>query len=271
MLPILPFQEYNKVRPLIQPVDFHLALTSILEGISPAHILVDDPTSPTNAFITYKGKAWLLGNPHNTSFHSMLIDTLPTTYYNSLKAHHATAFRLYYHPTTWEEYLPILFPNAIGPTYVYNYWEVDARTKPWNITIPQEYQMHQITKDSLQVNLKNIDYVREETTSERLTIEEFLQHSFGYYLTHHHTIVAWCMSEYNTPTRCELGIETTPPHQQQGLAQLTASTVIHHALQHQITQIGWHCGANNLASNKTAQRLGFSKKHTYPVVIIKIP
>lgn len=57
-------------------------------------------------------------------------------------------------------------------------------------------------------SLRDLNYVIEETQSERLSVEDFLQKSFGYCVIHDEEIVGWCMSEYNVSHRCELGIAT---------------------------------------------------------------
>ena len=67
------------------------------------------------------------------------------------------------------------------------------------------------------------------------------------------------MSEYNTGTRCELGIAVTDAFQRSGLATLLATAVIRHALSVGIYDIGWLCWQDNLASIATAKKLGLQQ------------
>ena len=78
------------------------------------------------------------------------------------------------------------------------------------------------------------------------------------------------MSEYNVGHSCELGIATIEGYRCQGLATLTGTAIIRHALAQSINDIGWHCWANNEASIATAKKLGFTKKHEYSVYTISL-
>lgn len=49
------------------------------------------------------------------------------------------------------------------------------------------------------------------------------------------------------------------------MATLTASALVEHALSSGITQIGWHCWANNDGSIATARKVGFEKAKEHPV------
>jgi len=52
----------------------------------------------------------------------------------------------------------------------------------------------------MQHHLRDLNYVIEEMQSERLSVEDFLQKSFGYCVIHDEEIMGWCMSEYNVAT-----------------------------------------------------------------------
>jgi len=106
--------------------------------------------------------------------------------------------------------------------------------------------------------------------SERLSVEEFLEKSFGYVVIHGGRVVGFCMSEYNTGNRCELGIATNEAYQHRGLAKLTAVTTIRHALAVGIDEIGWHCATDNVASVATAESLGFERTAEYTVYWVSI-
>jgi len=104
--------------------------------------------------------------------------------------------------------------------------------------------------------------------SERISVQEFLEKSFGYSTRIDDEIVGWCMSEYNTANRCELGIATVGAYRRQGIATLLGKALIKHALAQDINCIGWHCWADNKPSIATARKLGFEKCFEYQVFII---
>jgi hypothetical protein len=59
-MPSLDLSQYDTVRPLFQPLNYHLATAAILDGSAPATIYVDDPARPRAAF-TWTGYRFYLG------------------------------------------------------------------------------------------------------------------------------------------------------------------------------------------------------------------
>jgi RimJ/RimL family protein N-acetyltransferase len=108
----------------------------------------------------------------------------------------------------------------------------------------------------------------EEMCSERASVEGFVAHSFGLCPVHESGALAgWCLSEYNTGDRCEVGIATLPPYQRLGLATPLGSAFVELAAARGVTRIGWHCFAGNAASVATALSIGFEKVDDYTAII----
>lgn len=71
--------------------------------------------------------------------------------------------------------------------------------------------------------------------------------------------MSWCLSDCVSGTRCEIGIETDEEYRRRGFATLTASAAVAHCLEKGFTRIGWHTGPTNVASMRTAEKVGFKK------------
>jgi len=212
----------------------------------------------------------LSGNPNNEAFIAELPEILEETYFGILRNRGYQAFRLNYEPR-WENRLTQVFKGMRRAMGLRLYFHLDALEHAWNLDIPDGYQVQRIDRSLLaSTDLRNLDMVIEEVKSERSSTDDFLQKSFGYCAINGDTITSWCMSEYNTGNRCELGIFTIESHRRIGLATLTARAVIRHALTHGINQIGWHCWADNQPSIATALRIGFKQKHQYNVQTIQV-
>lgn len=257
--------EFERTRYLFSIINYHLTIESIIEGLSPARIFVDDSLSPKSAFTWFKGKAWLAGNADNDSFNDNLRILLAETYYRELADHGAGEFRLHYAPDGWQSQMEVIFKGLPRIKGLYHYYHLNANTREWDIVVPNGFTLHPVDADLLvKTDLGNLDYVVDEMQSERLSIEDFLKNSFGYCVIHEGKVVGWCMSEYNAGYCCELGIATVEGYRRQGLATLTGTAVIRQALARGIKDIGWHCLADNKASIATAKKLGFTKKLEYP-------
>ena len=262
--------QFKRAEPVLSSLGIHLTLGSIVSGLSPAKIFVDDIASPSSVFTWYKGKAWLIGNADNEAFKAGLESYIRETYFEVLRTHGATGFRLHCGPS-WENALDRILADHEKYPFQRLYYRLDALTRTWRPEPPDGFEVRRVDSELLaDGELSGLDDVREEMVSERLSVEEFLEKSFGYVVVHGGRVVGFCMSEYNTGNRCELGIATMEAYQRRGLAKLMATAMIRHALAVGIDEIGWHCAADNLASVATAESLGFERTEEYTVHWVSI-
>ena len=147
---------------------------------------------------------------------------------------------------------------------------MDASGKKWDVNLPTGIRIVLIDEDLLTSKYRNLDRVKDEMGSERDSVEDFLENSFGYVALDGNEIVSWCMSEYNTSDRCELGIETIEGYQRRGIATQVARAVIGHAIRQGVYNIGWHCWKRNEPSVRTALRIGFKHGLDYPIFEVEI-
>jgi RimJ/RimL family protein N-acetyltransferase len=262
-------QERWRTRAVYAPLYHNLAIESIIKGLTPATIHVDDPAHPRIALTWFKGRAWLAGNPEeaDTAPFSALLEQ----YAEHLRHNSAAAYILHYAPESWEEHLDEIISPLTTRRARRLYYHLDASTRTWDLDAPPCYTLAPVDQHLLtRTNLKNLDMVKEEMKSERPTVQDFLEKSIGYCAIHDEEIAAWCMSEYNAGNRCEIGIATAENHRRRGLATITGSAVIARTLAEGINEIGWHCWANNKPSIATAERLGLQLMGEHTVQIIHL-
>jgi len=270
MIRELETNQYVKVSSLLASFGYCLAVESIITGLTKARIFVDDAASPKSAFTWFKGRAWVAGEANNAQFNRALRVLLAKTYYRELATREAQVFILHY-TTNWEPQTKAILGSHPRTRSLRHYYHLDATRQTRDVIVPDDFELHLINTSLLaEAGLENLSEVVDEMQPERLSIEDFLQKSFGYCVVHGKEIVGWCTSEYNTAQRCEPGIATVERYRKMGIATLTATVVIKHVQAHGITDIGWHCWADNKPSIATAQKLGFTKKCEYPVYMVSL-
>jgi RimJ/RimL family protein N-acetyltransferase len=258
--------EYGRVRPLFAGLAYNLAIESILNGFTPARIFVDDKTSPSVSLIQAHQKLFLAGTiGGNTGDLSRLIGQ---TILPGLKSEGCDAIYLHVDSPSLkgqvEEICEGLFPVERQRMYL----ECTQLKQDWRGLLPKGYSLREIDESLVAMNhLANIDYLREELCSERPSVEDFLEKSFGYCILQGEALASWCLSEYNVPGRCEVGVATVDEHQQRGLATAATLALVEHALSHGIHKIGWHCWSHNTASVALALKAGFEKVRDYSVYL----
>ncbi|MCB8967064.1 MAG: GNAT family N-acetyltransferase [Ardenticatenaceae bacterium] len=250
--------DFAKVRPLFAALAHNLTIESILQGLTPGQVWVDDVAAPETAVCWYGHRLYLAGSAGDLAVQEAFRQLFRDIYIPAAQAQDKNAYVL--HATSaWQQCLPTLLadwqPIARGRLY----YRLHGRGHDWTPHLPPGYTLRPVDASLLaDTTLTNLDWVTEEMASERPSLADFLAKSFGYCLQHEDKIVAWCMSEYNTGKRCELGIATDDAHQRKGLATAVASATIQHALSHDIDDIGWVCWKDNAASIASAHKLGFT-------------
>ena len=172
---------------------------------------------------------------------------------------------LNYEPA-WEGAIDAVLPGK-NPIRSQREYYVAAKPKgEWLAMLPDEVTLHCVDQALLDdPHLRNLDALKEEMCSERPSVEDFLSKSFGVCLVRYGEVVGWCLSEYNTATACEVGIETVAAYRRRGFGAAMACALVEQALARGLSRVGWDCWANNIASGATARKAGFDKLHDYPV------
>jgi RimJ/RimL family protein N-acetyltransferase len=128
----------------------------------------------------------------------------------------------YYQPGSWKDKLDrilrINVPSRLPPVLF-----LQELRNDWRPYLPRGFTLRPADRKSRDPLIKNPDFLTDEMCSERESVEDFLQTSFGLCLVHDHEIGGWCLSEYNHADGCEIGIATSPPYQRRGFATLMTS------------------------------------------------
>jgi RimJ/RimL family protein N-acetyltransferase len=257
---------FETVRPLFSELEFHLSVNSILTGVTAARIFVDDPARPQAVFVWSAHRFYLAGTPHNAAFNTALRELFFNEVYPHGLAGGPPLFVLYYAANGWETQVEMILEGKHPIRDWREYFTCSSMKQDWRPLLPAGFKLLPVDRDLLtREGLANLDDLREETCSERASVEDFLAHSFGVCLVRENELAGWCLSEYNTPARCEVGIETRSPYQRRGLATLMTLALVEAALAKGLTQVGWDCWQSNVPSSATARKAGFTCTHEYPV------
>jgi hypothetical protein len=264
----LPQNKLYGLSQLIFPLGHNLILTSIIEGKTKATVYVDSIHNPKTSILWVKRKMFLLGHPDRKSL-KKISSTIEANYFQYLSVHQLNSFILFF-DERWRPLIRNIFPELDIEEYTRSYYNLKIDSLKKISTFLENVHVKIITNTLLSSNIKNLELVKEEMCSERNSVEDFMQHSFGHVVIKGDEIISWCMSEYNTGSKCELGIATVEDQRKKGYATLVANTVINHASEHGINEIGWHCWKNNIPSIKTAMKLGFEHIRDYKIQNVRV-
>ena len=253
----------KKFNEIFKPLQHNLSSISILRGLTRSNVYTDS-IDPTWAVTSSNSRILVAGDTENPEVFKTVQKIVDIG-----TASGRRGFVIYYP----EEAQKMDIGKHIHGVKVYpnqrNYYVLQLE-KERHSDLPDGYRLEQITGDFLSREYENIELVKEEMQSERMGIGEFLEKSFGFCALKDNTIASWCMSEYNTGNRFEIGIETHPDYRRRGLAYGTANACLDYGRKNRYTSVGWHCWKKNEASNQLALRLGFSYVLEYTAEYLEV-
>jgi RimJ/RimL family protein N-acetyltransferase len=253
--------DYERVRPLLQPLRYHLTSAAVLNGNSPGRVLVDDPGRPRSAFVLSPEGCYLVGAPHNGPFNRSLNEAIVR---ERALGDDVRVLFLVTHPEGWRRRLSaILDPLPIVEErrrhYVCRTLRRDVPASP-----PEGYVVRRIDRSLLEdAGVTVPSHVMGWMENNWGSIEHFLERGFGFAAVHGREVASWSLADCVSGDGCEIGIRTAPVHRRRGLAAVTAAAAVEHALSRGFAMVGWHCPEDNLGSIRTAQKVGFRRERDY--------
>ena len=254
---------YVSVHSLFEDMTYHLAVVTVLAGSLPGRIYVDDPARPRTAILipSNRHRVYVSGEPEP----HLLADVIHMLSEESPEENYG--FVLYSAPYhLWRPALEEVVQKNEIDSFMRQFYCL--REPSWKVpsSLPESITIRRIDEIMAgDTRLLNRDLLLEEIHSESPSLEYFFRQNFGFCAQDGQQLVAWCLAEYHSLDRYELGIETIEAYQRQGIATHLADTVIRQAFTQGATEIDWHCWAANTPSVATALKLGFEKALDYSV------
>lgn len=259
--------DYERVRPLFRKLEIHLPLQAILAGNIEAPIYVDNSLRPQTALTWTGHRFYVAGAPGNSDFVAAARKIFLEQFVMGAWKAGFDSYLLHYPSVKWEGVLALMLAQKYPIKSQRSYYALKANRVDWKHALPEGISVRTVTAALLAEKWQNPEFLTEEMCAERESVEDFLAKSFGVCLTRQDEIIGWCLSEYNTGHRCEVGLATRDDYQMQGLATLMASAFVELARSRDVAKIGWHCSSANPGSAATALKAGFEKVEDYPVYI----
>lgn len=132
---------------------------------------------------------------------------------------------------------------------------------------PVNYNVFEINSDFVSKELLNLEnsealYTDIEQTWER--VEKFIKHGKGFVAIQNNKVCSFAITRFRYKDTYCIGVETFDPHKQKGLSGYLSMLLIKNIV-NQGADIWWDCMADNIASQKTAMKIGLTFDHEYEI------
>lgn len=265
MIARLAETDYPHVRPVFEALRYNLVVDSVIDGNTPAWVFVDDVARPGRGLIWDRQDAMLIAGAPDDAFSHDVARVIGDEIIPDAQARSIPVLSLQYDTAAWE---PVIEQTILAGrqaerllrrTYSFDRLRVD-----WRAALPAGTEMRRIDRDLLDhPTLDNADQVAGWVDSFWRSHAAFVETGFGYCLAQGGAIASWCLTVFASGSNYEVGLATAPEYQGQGYATLVAAATIEHCLALGATP-HWHCWEENVASQRVADKVGFTRPRTYP-------
>lgn len=253
--------DYESVRPLFEPLRFHLTSAAVLDGNNPGRVFVDDAARPRTAFMLSPEGCYLAGDPDNGAFNRAFNRRVVS---ERALGDDVRVLFLVIHPERWRDRLVGLLAPHAPMTMERRHYVCRAVRYDWRTHLPEGCEVQRIDRALLDSSRLTVpDHVMGWMENNWGSIDRFLRDGFGFVTVSEGAIVSWSLTDCVSRSQCEIGIRTVPAHRRRGLATATATAAVEHALSHGFTTVGWHCPEDNVGSIGTAEKVGFRRERDY--------
>jgi GNAT superfamily N-acetyltransferase len=267
MINELPDTQFERARSLFCGFDYSLSIQAAFEGNSPCRIFVDDLVRPQTALaLTVEGYllAGETGNLEtNLALQRFFKDRIFT---GQVFINGDVSMSLAVHPETWEAKLPELIPTHEVEKLDRYFYICRNLRRHWRHEIPTGYAILRLDQSILHEAGVNFNHrVREWMDIQQVwgTEQNFLAKGISYVAIYNQEVVAWCTPDCAAGERMDVGVFTHPAHRRKGLASAVVAATVEDCFSKGYTAVGWHCNAENVASWKTAEKVGFKRTREY--------
>lgn len=259
--------EFRRARSLFAGFDYSLSIEAAIEGNNPGRIFVDDVDQPrTGLALTVEGYLLAGEEGHreaNEALRQLFRDRIFT---GEVAVNGDWSMSLAVHPGTWEAQLPALIPTHEAERSARYHYLCHGVAFDWRQHLPEGYAVRRV--DPALWHDPGVVFpgqVREWIDLEAVwgTEQQFFARGVSFGVLHGGEVVAWCTPDCVAGDRIDVGIFTHPAHRRRGLASVAVAATVEQCLRQGFRAVGWHCNADNLASWKTAERVGFVRDCEY--------
>jgi RimJ/RimL family protein N-acetyltransferase len=263
------FATLSKIQPMC---------TSVLEGVYPGKIFVDNRHHPHSAFLaTYIDNeasgiwGFLSGIPTNEAFNLALNNAIFT---REVIYPETPLLFLTCEPQDWGGQMKAIFHPRF-PVWLPRYHFVSRKvTFDWRSALPEGFIVSQMGEDLLNQPGLELPQDIAGTLQKWQTLRQKNPRfgDFGYVTLDQRgktsIVSSWATIDFVANGMGDLGFFSQADYRRKGLGTIAVTAAMEHGFQNGLTQVNWTCDAENEGSFRTAEKLGLEKIEDYKMALL---
>lgn len=263
-------KDLHLLRDLFAAEETSFVFDSMLAGLAPSKVFVNDLNEPTMALVWDGANCfYFAGTSTDESQYQALLNYLKEQILDDATRQRLRGAKVYYSSEIWQkilleglqEFKPVVAERVL---FKHNLEQ---------IPIFPDIEGVQIKEINAQIvnlpHLGNLQLMEDEICGMWGTVDKFLQRGFGYCAIQAGQIICWCTGEYFSDNHCGIGIETLEQYQKRGVATQTAAYFVQKCRDMQRTPY-WDSWKSNTPSVRVAEKVGFSRAKEYSLIFVRL-
>jgi hypothetical protein len=245
----------------------NVEVKSIIEGVNPGWIFVDSLDNPQVSMVWSAGQEgfYFVGSEKIAEFNDLLNDFIDDEIEGRAKTAKLNRFEFSGETEKWCPVFEEIFHKRtlnISKQYIYKL-EKRHWTNYRKRSNSSPYTLRKIDKALLtSTEIENTMFLKNEILRWWSTIDDFLNHSYGYCMMDQDTITNYSMGNFYIDNVMTIGIETLEEYRRQGLSQITSEAFVEACFKDNNT-VQWECMGENIASYSLAEKMKFTRTNEY--------
>jgi GNAT superfamily N-acetyltransferase len=246
---------------------------AVIKGNNPGWVFVDNPNSPRAALVWAQGIEgfYLVGDASSAVF----LDELDFHIDQVLKPRLRNLGADWFEISGGEGWDPVI-KNALRKRdlesslqWVYTLKLAEQKT----LTQPEAVDGCKLLRVNLHLlvslSVSNRQFLFSKLTHFWGSVDAFLSTGFGYVLVDEEEIASLCCSGFVAGNTHAIDIETVQSHRRKGYAEAVARAFLAECIEKHL-QPHWDCMAENTASSRLAEKLGFTQSYEYTLYSFRL-
>lgn len=247
----LNINEFKKITHLVKSQN-ELSVISVINGVMPGEIYVNNINNPTAALIKTSECNLITGSTNDEAFNSEVPSRLD--FWDQLTPD----------SYEWIDKIPTIHKNPFVKKY---------KRRHYVLSIDKFVECDDTMREGYVLEKVDVSLLREKIfeNSEKLLEwienwgddEKFKKYGTGYLIRNDKVIVSWSLSDCSFDKKIAIGIHTDERYRNNGFGKIVVSFTIKDCFSKGYEKIDWLCVDSNKGSIAIAEKLGFICKNDY--------
>ncbi|WP_440117811.1 GNAT family N-acetyltransferase [Paenibacillus sp. QZ-Y1] len=277
MITELNKNEFYKIKHITDSCS-NIEVKAVASGLNPGRIYVDDATNITAALFWIKGQDGfqLIGNAQSEPFLNELKEFMMEHIEPQLSDLHIHAVEIGVVDESWEDVLQHIPAKREVFSDIQHVFQLDSGADlTEHLSHPAIHEGNPSPDEVVRIlridevllkaeKFNNLSFLKDKISSFWNSMDDFLEHGFGYIAVHGQDIASVCFSAFIADQTHAIDIETIEAYRRRNYGVLVAQA---YAAECRRTGIHpyWDCSPDNAGSIRLAQGIGMSLDFNYKV------